>query len=189
METVREIKQKLCYVAYDAEAEGRLARETTTVDRSYALPDGRSLRLGPERFLAPELLFDPAACGRGEHGGLSELVFSTIRKSDIDLQKGYFSHILLSGGTTMFPGMSSRLERDIRRLYLERVLQGDTSRARKFQCIVEDPPRRQHMVFLGASILAEAYEQQPDSAWFVTRREYDECGASVVRRLIPTKLS
>jgi actin-related protein len=29
----------------------------------------------------------------------------------------YFQQILLSGGTTMFPGMSSRLEKDIANLF------------------------------------------------------------------------
>lgn len=194
LETVREIKQKLCYVAYDPESEKKLARETTLVDRQYTLPDSRVIRVGAERFLAPEILFNPAAAGRGDGGGLADLVFNTIRRSEIDVQKDYFSHIILSGGTTMFPGLSSRLEKDIRKLYLERVLQGDRSRAAKFRCNVEDPPRRQHMVFLGASIVAEAHEQQAHeqqagSRWFITRQEYNECGPSVVNRLIPTKLS
>lgn len=188
LETVRELKQKLCYVAYDLEAERKLARETTLVDRQYTLPDSRTMRIGAERFLAPEVLFSPGHLGH-EGAGLADLVFDCIRKSDVHVQKDYFGHIVLSGGTTMFPGLSSRLEKDLRRLYLERVLQGDRSRASKFRCCVEDPPRRQHMVFLGASILAEAHEQQPDSPWWISRQEYNESGASVVQRLIPTKLS
>jgi actin-related protein 2 len=188
-ETVREVKQKLCYVAYDPVAERRLARETTLVDRQYVLPDSRVMKVGSERFLAPEILFDPWLQGREQGEGLAELVFSTIRRSDMSVQKDYFAHVVLSGGTTMFPGFSSRLERDLRLLYLEKVLQGDKSRAAKFKCNVEDPPRRQHMVFQGASILADAYEQQPDTPWWISRREYQEAGPSVVNRLISTKLS
>jgi len=189
LETVREMKQKMCYVAHDIEAERRLARETTLVDRQYTLPDSRVIRIGAERFMAPEILFSPSQHGLGDGVGLAELVFNTVRKSDIHVQKDYFSHIVLSGGTTMFPGLSSRLEKDVRRLYLEKVLNGDRSRAAKFRCCVEDPPRRQHMVFLGASILADSHEQQGSSPWWVTREEYNECGPSVVQRLIPTKLS
>jgi len=189
LETAREMKQKMCYVAYDIEAEKRLARETTLVDRQYTLPDSRVIRIGAERFMAPEILFNPSQHGCGDGVGLPELVFNTVRRSDIDVQMNYFSHIVLSGGTTMFPGFSSRLEKDIRRLYLEKVLRGDTSRAAKFRCCVEDPPRRQHMVFLGASILADSYEQQPNSQWWITRQEYDEYGARAVERLISTKLS
>lgn len=188
-ETVREVKQRLCYVAHDPAAERRLAQETTLVDRQYVLPDSRVMKVGSERFLAPEILFDPSLQGREQSEGLSEMVFNTIRRSDMGVQKGYFSHIVLSGGTTMFPGFSSRLERELRQLYLERVLRGDRSRAAKFRCNVEDPPRRQHMVFHGASILADAYEQQPDTPWWITRKEYQECGPSVVHRLISTQLS
>lgn len=188
LETVRELKKKLCYIAYDLEAERRLARETTLVDRQYTLPDGRMLRIGAERFLAPEILFDPAQHGR-EGPGLAELVFRTIRKSDMHLQSALFANILLSGGSTLFPGFSSRLERDLRRLHLDQVLQGDRARQSRYPVHVEDPPNRHHMVFLGASIHAQAHEGQANSPWWVSRREYDECGSSVVHRLIPTRLA
>lgn len=187
LETVRELKQKLCYVAYDLDAERRFAQDTTLVDRQYTLPDGRTMRIGAERFLAPEILLRPALYGQ-EGLGLAELVFNTIRKSDLHTQGELFANILLSGGTAMFPGLSSRLERDIRKLHLDQVLQGDRARQSKYPIRVEDPPRRQSMVFLGASILAEAHERQPNSPWWVTRREYDECGASAVHRLISTRL-
>lgn len=189
VETVREMKQKLCYVALDPEAEKKLARETTLVDRVYTLPDSRTMRVGAERFMAPEILFNPHLQGRLDGEGLAGLVFDTIRRSDMNVQKEYFSHIVLSGGTTMFPGFSSRLEKDLRQLYLEKVLRGDTERAKKFKCCVEDPPRRQHMVFLGGALMAQSYEQQASSPWWISRKEYDECGAGVVHRLIPTALS
>lgn len=188
-ETVRELKQRLCYVALDLEAERKLARETTLVDRQFTLPDSRTMRVGAERFLAPELIFTPSLQCADEGEGLAGLVFETIRKSDLHVQKDYFSHIVLSGGTTMFPGLSSRLERDIKNQYLEHVLKGDRTRMAKFKCHVEDPPRRQHMVFLGASILANAHEEQPYSRWWITREEYREQGARAVQRLISTKLS
>ncbi|CAJ1435597.1 unnamed protein product [Effrenium voratum] len=199
---VQRIKQKLCYVAYDPGAEKKLARETTLVDRLYSLPDSRAMRIGAERFMAPEILFKPSLAGHGDAEGLADLVFNTIRKSDIHVQKDYFQTILLSGGTTMFPGMSSRLEKDLKSLYLQNVLGGDTARASKFRVHVEDPPQRQHMVFLGASIMAEAYDQQAhlqdqkreemrgaDSKFWISRQEYQDVGAGAVQRLIPTKLS
>lgn len=187
METVREMKQKLCYVAYDLQAEQKLARETTLVQRQYTLPDTRVMRIGAERFLAPEILFTPSDDANGM--GLAQLVYNTIRKSDMHVQKDYFSHILLAGGTTMFPGLSSRLEKDLRKLYVDQVLQGDQERAKRFRCIVEDPPQRQHMVFLGASVSAKAQVDSSNSTFFMSRKEYEDCGARAVQRLIPTKLS
>eukprot|EP01115_Flamella_aegyptia_P008012 TRINITY_DN330_c0_g1_i1.p1 TRINITY_DN330_c0_g1~~TRINITY_DN330_c0_g1_i1.p1 ORF type:complete len:299 (+),score=59.72 TRINITY_DN330_c0_g1_i1:3-899(+) len=59
-ETVRQIKEKLCYVGYDMDLERRLARETTILVQPYTLPDGRVIKLGAERFEAPECIFDPS---------------------------------------------------------------------------------------------------------------------------------
>jgi len=188
-QTIAEMKSKLCYVAHDLKAEQKLAQETTLVDQVYTLPDSRQVRISTERFMAPELLFNPALGGHNDQEGLAELIFNTVQSAPIDHRAPYFKHVVLSGGTTMFPGFSSRLEKDLNKIILDRVLKGDTSRMKKFKCHVEDPPRRQHMVFLGASILAEAYGAQPITPWFVTKKEYEEQGASVVHRLIVTKLS
>lgn len=38
-----------------------------------------------------------------------------------------YKHIVLSGGSTMYPGLPSRLEREIKQLYVERVLKNDTT--------------------------------------------------------------
>jgi hypothetical protein len=51
-ETVRMIKEKLCYVAYDTQFENKLAHETTVLVKTYELPDGRIIRVGKERFEA-----------------------------------------------------------------------------------------------------------------------------------------
>lgn len=93
----------------------------------FKLPDGRVIKLGGERFEAPEILFQPhlANC---EGVGIAELLFNTIQQADMDIRSDFYKHIVLSGGTTMYPGFASRLEREITQLYLERVLKGDTQR-------------------------------------------------------------
>jgi actin-related protein 2 len=53
-ETVRQIKEQLCYCGYDLEVERRLALETTTLVQQYTLPDGRVIKVGQERYEAPE---------------------------------------------------------------------------------------------------------------------------------------
>ena len=45
-----------------------------------------------------------------------------MQAADIDTRAEFYKHIVLSGGSTMYPGLPSRLEREIRQLYLERVL-------------------------------------------------------------------
>lgn len=94
---------------------------------SPQLPDGRVVKLGGERFEAPEVLFQPHLINV-EGAGVAELLFNTIQAADIDTRSEFYKHIVLSGGSTMYPGLPSRLEREIKQLYLERVLKGDTSK-------------------------------------------------------------
>lgn len=54
-------------------------------------------------------------------------MFNTIQTADIDMRSELYKHIVLSGGSTMYPGLPSRLEREIKQLYVERVLKNDTS--------------------------------------------------------------
>lgn len=47
-------------------------------------------------------------------------------KNFADTRLEFYKHIVLSGGTTMYPGLQSRLERELKQLYLDRVLKGNT---------------------------------------------------------------
>ncbi|XP_062610922.1 actin-related protein 2-A [Saccostrea cucullata] len=180
-ETVRMMKEKLCYVGYDIEQEQKLALETTVLVESYTLPDGRVIRVGGERFGAPEALFQPHLINV-DGVGVAELLFNTIQAADMDTRPEFYKHIVLSGGSTMYPGLPSRLEREIKQLYLERVLKGDTTRLSKFKIRIEDPPRRKHMVFLGGAVLADIMKDK-ESFW-MTRQEYEEKGIRVLDKLL-----
>lgn len=179
-ETVRVMKEKLCYVGYDIFREQKLATETTTLVENYTLPDGRVIKVGGERFGAPEALFQPHLINL-ECQGISEYLFNTIQAADIDTRPEFYKHIVLSGGTTMFPGFPSRLERELKQLYLERVLKADTSRLSKFKLRIEDPPRRKHMVFLGGAVLADIMKNK-DTFW-ISRAEYQEKGMKCLEKL------
>lgn len=72
------MKEKLCYIGYNIETEQRLALETTVLVEPYTLPDGRVVKVGGERFEAPEALFQPHLINV-EGQGIAELVFSTIQ--------------------------------------------------------------------------------------------------------------
>lgn len=180
-ETVRMLKEKLCYIGYNIETEEKLARETTVLVESYTLPDGRVIKVGGERFSAPEALFQPRLINV-EAQGIAELVFSTIQAADIDIRSELYKHIVLSGGSTMYPGLPSRLEREIKQLYLQKVLKNDTSKLNKFKIKIEDSPRRKDMVFMGGAVLAEITKDR-DSVW-ITKEEYEEKGLSVLKKLV-----
>ncbi|XP_051164097.1 actin-related protein 2 isoform X2 [Leptopilina boulardi] len=179
-ETVRMMKEKLCYISYNLETEEKLALETTVLVESYTLPDGRVIKVGGERFAAPEALFQPHLINV-EAQGIAELVFSTIQAADIDMRSELYKHIVLSGGSTMYPGLPSRLEREIKQLYLERVLKNDTSTLNKFKIKIEDSPRRKDMVFMGGAVLAEITKDR-DAVWML-REEYEEKGLNVLKKL------
>lgn len=46
----------------------------------------------------------------------------------MDTRPELYKHVVLSGGSSMYPGLPSRLEKEIKQLYLTRVLHNDTSR-------------------------------------------------------------
>lgn len=172
-ETVRMLKEKLCYTAYDLDQEQKLASETTYLSETYTLPDGRVIRLGGERFQAPEVLFQPHLINN-ESQGIAELVFSTIQSADIDIRPELYKHIVLSGGSTMYPGFPSRLERELKQLYSQRVLRGDLDKLAKFKIKIEDPPRRNENVFVGGAVLADLMKNSDD--FWLTKEKYHEKG-------------
>jgi len=178
-ETVRQIKEKLCYVGYDLALEKRLAQETTVLVEPYTLPDGRVIKLGAERFEAPEALFQPHLLDV-DTPGLAEMLFNCIQAADIDTRSEFYNHIVLSGGSSMYPGLPSRLEKEIRQLYLDKCLKGNVANLAKFRCRIEDPPRRKHMVFLGGAVLAEIMKDKQQ--FWMNKSEWHEMGKNVLRK-------
>lgn len=176
-ETVRQIKEQLCYSGFDMDVEKRLALETTTLVQPYTLPDGRVIKVGSERYEAPEVLFQPHLLDL-ESPGLHEMLFGMIQEADIDLRPAFYQHIVLSGGSTMYPGLPSRLEKEMRDLYLQRVLKGDRTKLDKFKLRIEDPPRRKHMVFLGGSVLADIMKDRPE--FWISKEEWEEHGENII---------
>ncbi|KAJ3858462.1 actin-related protein Arp2 [Lentinula novae-zelandiae] len=119
-ETVQEIKEK---IIYDLDLNTRLSEETTVLVESYQLPDGRTIKVGSERFKAPECTFQPHLVDVEQPG---------VADAAVDIQAELYKHIILSGGSSMFPSLPSRLEKEMKQLYLTRVLNGDPLRLNVF---------------------------------------------------------
>ncbi|BGP26044.1 actin binding protein [Rhodotorula toruloides] len=179
-ETVRQIKEKLCYTSYDLDLDKRLSEETTVLVENYELPDGRVIKVGSERYEAPECMFQPHLVDV-EQPGVAEMLFNTVQAAPVDIRGELYKHIVLSGGSSMYPGLPSRLEKEMKQLYFSRVLHNDPERLNKFKIRIEDPPRRKHMVYLGGVVLADIMKDQ-DSFW-VSRAEWEEEGPRSLSKL------
>merc|ERR1712201_68988 len=136
-------------------------------EKTYELPDGNIITVGSERFRCPEVLFQPSFVGK-EASGIHDTTFQSIMKCDVDIRRDLYSNVVLSGGTTMFPGIADRVKKEL------------TALAQSTMTIkIVAPPERKYSVWIGGSILASlsTFEEM-----WVTKEEYDDSGPSIVHR-------
>merc|ERR1712087_611925 len=121
----------------------------------YELPDGQVITIGAERFRACEPLFQPSLIGK-ESSGIHQLTYDSIQKCDVDIRRDLYTNTVLSGGSTMFPNIDKRLNKEM-----------------------AAPPERKYSVWIGGSILSSLSTFQ--EMW-ITKDEYDESGPQIVPR-------
>jgi actin-related protein len=137
------------------------------LEKAYELPDGQVITVGNERFRCPEALFQPSFLGR-EAAGIHECTYNSIMKCDVDIRKDLYGNVVLSGGTTMFAGISDRMQKELVNLAPSTI---------KIKIIA--PPERKYSVWIGGSILSSLSTFQ--QMW-ISKEEYDESGPSILNR-------
>lgn len=188
-EQAKRIKERYCYVCpdiakefakYDAEP-AKWFQKHTALDPISKKP--YSVDVGYERFLAPEIFFNPEILSSDFLTPLPVLVDETIQASPIDTRRGLYKNIVLSGGSTMFKDFGRRLQRDVKRFVDARhKLTIEQSQGRvKPQPIdvnVISHSMQRYAVWFGGSMLASLPE------FFTachTKAQYDELGPSIAR--------
>jgi actin-related protein 3 len=187
----RTIKERYCYVCPD------LVKEYAKYDREperFQVYEGKhpktgkpySVEVGYERFLGPELFFNPEIYGTQDVTPLPTLVDQTIQGCPIDTRRRLYRNIVLSGGSTMFKNFPKRLERDVRRLCNARyearkalLLPGSKIQLSETEVKVIQHRKQRFAVWFGGSMLGslpQFYEMAHSKA------DYDEMGPSVARR-------
>eukprot|EP00825_Cyclidium_porcatum_P036650 TRINITY_DN3918_c0_g3_i4.p1 TRINITY_DN3918_c0_g3~~TRINITY_DN3918_c0_g3_i4.p1 ORF type:complete len:441 (-),score=97.88 TRINITY_DN3918_c0_g3_i4:265-1587(-) len=171
MEIVRDIKEKCCYVSMDYEKELQEFKDNSSKEKPYELPDGQQIKLKSSQIKCPECLFNPSMMGK-ELNSYQEMVFKSIMVCDLDTRKDLWQNIVMSGGTTMFENIEKRLQKE-----LEVIIEQQKIQNMKVKILA--PPERKFSVWIGGSILSSLSTFQ--TMW-VTKQEYQECGASIVHR-------
>ena len=82
--------------------------------------------MGRERFEATEILMKPSLLEL-EDPGMAEMIYNSITTCEMDMQKVLAQNIWLSGGTSMTPGLSSRLEHELKETWVAKKGKGDRS--------------------------------------------------------------
>lgn len=162
-EIFNDMKEKLGYVCRVPEKENR----HHVIKKTYVLPDNSKMILTNEISRCVEPIFQPSLIG-SEEKSVHELINNSISKTDPEIHKHLYSNIVLTGGSTMFPGIAERLHAE-----LSHLAPNITNTK------IVAAPERKHSTWIGGSMLASMN-------WFeklmIPKMEYDEYGPQIVLR-------
>jgi len=189
LEVAKRVKEQFCYVCPDLAKEfAKYDQEPAKWIRPYSqvnqvTKQPYSVDVGYERFLGPEIFFNPEIFSSDFLTPLPKVVDDTIQSCPIDVRRGLYKNIVLSGGSTMFKDFGKRLQRDVKRAVDYRIkrseeLSGGKIKSLPIEVNVISHHMQRYAVWFGGSMLASTPEFYNVCH---TKQQYDEIGPSICR--------
>ncbi|KAL3230423.1 Actin-related protein 3 [Nakaseomyces bracarensis] len=186
LKTAERIKQEYCYVCPDIVKEFNKFDRDPSKFAQFVVENQEKTRkkvvdVGYERFLAPEIFFNPEIASSDFLIPLPTVVDETIQACPIDVRKGLYNNIVLSGGSTMFKDFGRRLQRDMKSIVNNRIAQSEALSGTKSTGVdvqVISHRKQRNAVWFGGSLLAQTAEFK---SYCHTKKDYDEYGPEIVR--------
>ncbi|CAI9088113.1 OLC1v1022358C1 [Oldenlandia corymbosa var. corymbosa] len=156
--TVRSLKENLCYVALDYDAE--LLKDT---EASYQVAAEGWFTLSKERFQTGEVLFQPRLAGVRTMSlqGAVALCMEHCHDAELTGDDSWFKTVVLAGGSACLPGLAERLDKEICKLLPQFMSSGIK---------VIPPPYGADTAWYGAKLISNM-STFPGS-WCVTKKQF-----------------
>jgi len=153
------IKKEHCFVSSNFQSDLADPAKHNVVIK---LVDDQDYNLNRERFVAPEILFNPSVV-QNPSIGIAQLIKKVLDSCDPDLKRLFETNIVLSGGCTELPGFLKRLQEET-----------------QYQYGFITEPNKKNGVFYGSQkfFTTEKYNLVDIS---ISRSEYDLWGPTLVK--------
>ncbi|CAO3690433.1 unnamed protein product [Umbelopsis vinacea] len=195
---INEVKEACCYVSNNVYGDLGVCRapaSKNSIIQEYVLPDftkrhkgyiipraedgnlparrsdnsEQILTMNNERFMIPEILFNPSDIGMNQ-AGIPEAIHQSVQACDPDSQGLLYANVVIVGGNANLPGFKERVQNDLRR-----------HAPSEFDVRVSIPPNPIDFAWSGAQYLATVDDGARLEKKLVTRKEYLEHGSDICR--------
>ena len=190
LRVAEEIKEEYCYVCPDIVKEyEKYEKEPESWVKTYSgiykkTNQKWSCEVGHERFLGPEVFFNPQILPKSEYTTpLPIVVDGVIQNTPIDVRRPLYENVVLSGGSTLYKDFGKRIQRDMQRIVNKRLqasemLSGGKMKPQPINVNVVSHKMQKYAVWFGGSMLSAMPEFYNVCH---TKKQYDEIGPSIAR--------